>query len=239
MTLSLLCLGVGNGSSHAFKGEPSTSFALMRDDAPLLLVDAGGGVIGACLDHLGLLPHRIYITHNHADHAAELPILLANMQSWGRKAAVYGHSTVLEYLKIHRMHGSTGPYPVDEVADWIGADEKNHIDLGEGFSLQLHQGQHRYLCYGFVLIHEGRPILGYTGDSAYDEAHYSAVTAAPVAVVDGREIAGNEHAGFDDIESFAARVPDCSIYVVHYGQSDHQFSATNVQLLKPGMRISL
>lgn len=45
MTLELICLGTGHGTTHAFEGQPSSSFAVLLDGEPWLLVDCGTGVI--------------------------------------------------------------------------------------------------------------------------------------------------------------------------------------------------
>jgi len=47
---------------------------LMYKGIPLLWIDTG---FGAVLQYKRL-PRIIYITHNHADHAAELPVILSS-----------------------------------------------------------------------------------------------------------------------------------------------------------------
>lgn len=56
----------------------------MTDDEPILLVDIGFGVVREYLQAFARIPQTILITHNHSDHAAELPAILAAKQAEGR-----------------------------------------------------------------------------------------------------------------------------------------------------------
>ncbi|CAK0811884.1 unnamed protein product [Prorocentrum cordatum] len=71
------CLGAGAGVTHVYHGEPSSAWALEYRGRPLLLADVGAGVTSSALRQLGQLPSTILVSHNHTDHAGELPVVLA------------------------------------------------------------------------------------------------------------------------------------------------------------------
>jgi ribonuclease BN (tRNA processing enzyme) len=243
MHLDLICLGVGKGSSHVVNGETSSAFCLRRDGAPWLLVDCGLGVLRACLAMLGVFPPRIFITHNHTDHAGDLPTAINYYAPH-----IYGHADVLEFVRLHRLHdGPITHRRLIEAAVWTAADADGALDLGDGFTMQLRRSSHEYTCYGFVLRYDGTPLLGYSADSAFDEAHYAAITAAPLAIVDGRESGGAQHATFAEIDAYAARVPETTLRVIHHGEAayhddaepPYHFHAPNVRLLAVGACLPL
>lgn len=67
--LSLRFLGVGSAQASALG---SSSAVLERDGAPVLLVDAGIGVLDRYFDVYGALPQAAFITHTHLDHIGDL-----------------------------------------------------------------------------------------------------------------------------------------------------------------------
>ncbi len=77
MFIDLICLGVGAGKSMVYEGQCSSAFILRVNLQPVLLLDIGFGVVRQCLALAHCIPRHIYVTHNHGDHAAELPICAA------------------------------------------------------------------------------------------------------------------------------------------------------------------
>lgn len=75
--IDMICLGVGAGKSMVYEGHCSSSFVLRIDREPVLLLDIGFGVVRQCRALVQSIPKCIYVTHNHGDHAAELPICVA------------------------------------------------------------------------------------------------------------------------------------------------------------------
>ncbi len=240
--LDLVCLGVGKGASYVLRGLPSTGFALRVDGRPELLIDCGAGVALSYLRRVGgMFPPRIFISHNHHDHAGDLPVVLSSLV--GTRPAVLGDGDVLEIIREHRLHDAaqTRQALIEEV-EWVAADGQGRIALDtilSGLSLQLFRSRHFYPCYGFILERGCEDLLGYTADSGFDEEVFKRVTRAPIAIVDGREQGNADHASFEEIEAFAGRMPACSIGVVHYEETTFGFAAPNVRLLEPGDVIPL
>jgi len=242
MKIDLVCLGIGKGATYVMKGKPSSAFAIRVDEKPTLLVDCGAGVVLSCLKNLnGAIPDAIYITHNHMDHTGDLPIAIdAIREQNGTKPRILGHSSVLSLVKKHRLHELTATgKSLKEIADWIEPDSSNVIVVEDDLIVRLFQSVHSYTCYGFMLEKSDRAILGYSADSAFDEDIYAKIAQAPVAIVDGRETGNHDHASFREIETFGKHIPNCSIRVIHYEQTQYVFSVPNVKLLQEGEVIQL
>ncbi len=83
--VSLMCLGIGTGSSYTMRAITSTGFALLVDGAPYLLIDCGLGIALACQKHFGYTrvgahhaqPRRPYWRPTHGDvlHAEATALL--------------------------------------------------------------------------------------------------------------------------------------------------------------------
>ena len=79
--LSLRFLGVGSAQASALG---SSSAVLERDGAPVLLVDAGIGVLDRYFDVYGALPLAAFITHTHLDHIGDLEVLREAQRAYER-----------------------------------------------------------------------------------------------------------------------------------------------------------
>lgn len=237
--IDLVCLGVGKGSSHALRGMPSTAFALRVDGRPELLIDCGAGVGLSYRRHLGeSFPRRVYISHNHADHAADLPPVVGRILP--RQPVVLCHGEVCEILREHRFHDAPAAQRAAvEAIVWAEPDGAGKIDLPDGLSLHLFRSAHSYACYGFMLRRGGLDLLGYPADCGFDEAIFRRATRAPIAVLDGRDDGNADHASLRQIDEFAREVPGCAIRVVHYEQTSYRFTAPNVRLLAEGEVVAL
>ncbi len=237
MTLELICLGTGHGTTHAFEGQPSTSFAALLDGEPWLLVDCGTGVIYSALTHVGRLPATVFITHNHLDHTGELPYLAKALEARPR---VLAHRDVIHLLQTVRLHDS--PHDQQRMIaqiDWVAADDQQQIALEGGWRFDLHPAQHGYTCYGFVLSRGGQPLFSYSADSGYDSAHYEFLSQAPIMIVDARADGGKYHASFKEVDDFAQAYPQHTLRVVHHGGAQHTFHAPNITLWQTGDRLTI
>lgn len=235
-TLTLCCLGTGRGATAVYEGGCSSAFAVLVDGQARLLVDIGFGVVRACCEWLGGVPDNILVTHNHSDHAAELPAVLAAESAAGRRLAVIAGARVAPRLRQHRLHEleSTGR-PVTNFCDLLVVEDG--IALGDGLRLALLPGRHSEPSYGFLLYREDAPLLGFSGDSGFDRELYERLFRASTVVLDAREIASAEHAGFDEVSAFAVTRPNRRVFVSGYGPPAE--APTVPAPLLPGMRLSL
>lgn len=214
----LVPLGTGKGATSVYDGDPSSAFAIMVGGKCRLLVDAGLGVVRQCLKYCGAVPDKIYISHNHTDHAGDLPVLLIVERTAGRKINVVSAPEVESRLRSHRIDElySTGK-TADEIATWTAAPEGQMTPLDALFSIVTHRGRHSETSYGFVLYRGDRPILGFSADSGYDAVLYQKLSVAPTLVLDGRTASSKEHASFDEILHAKRGLSDARVFVTGYG----------------------
>ncbi|MEO1439860.1 MAG: hypothetical protein AAFV33_05610 [Chloroflexota bacterium] len=146
--IEAVCLGVGKGASYVMKGITSTAFTVLIDDAPLFQVDMGGGVARACQQILGRIPNRIYVSHNHSDHAGDLAVVIHLIDN----PCIMAHPTVIENIKQHRLHDApaTQQRSIEKIT-WIEPDAADQIQIDALHRLTLTRSQHVYTTYGFVL----------------------------------------------------------------------------------------
>jgi hypothetical protein len=218
MTVDLLPLGTGKGATAVYDGDPSTSFVIRVNREPVLLVDVGIGATRRCIELAGKLPRTIYVSHNHTDHAGELPVVVVVEATAGRPLTVVAAPKVLDTLITHRIDElySTGKR-AEELATWRMATEGEAVDVGHGLALTTVKSQHSEASFGFTLTYAGRQILGWTSDSGINEVLYEKLSAADHMVVDARTRGSKEHASFSEVEIFLSRHPGVDLWVTGYG----------------------
>lgn len=236
MELSVCCLGTGRGATAVWEGEPSSAVALLFDGRPVLLVDVGFGVVRACRHWLGTVPDTILITHNHSDHAAELPVVLPLAAAAGRRPRVIAAPAVVERLQRHRLHElrSTGR-PLADFCELVAAD--GPVTLAEGLTITLLRARHSEPSCGFMLWDGDRPLLAYGGDSAFSTAYYARLFEAPTVILDARATGNAEHAGFGAVAAYIAAYPDTVVRITGYGTRAQ--APAGLAAFAPGDRLSL
>lgn len=184
--LEFVVAGCGAGDTAVYNGAASSCFLLRRrrgagaGNAPLLVVDLGFGARRAIAALCGgpfPADAPIYISHNHSDHAAELPVVVA-VESKRRRSCdpplvVLAEEGVAERLRTHRLHElrSTGAR-LDALVDVRGMAAGEGARHGDGpvhplpplnadlaarlfppwqLGLTLVRSKHAERCYGFVL----------------------------------------------------------------------------------------
>jgi ribonuclease BN (tRNA processing enzyme) len=245
MFIDLICLGVGAGQSMVYQGHCSSAFVVRVNRQPVLLIDIGFGVVRQCLAQVQSIPRYIYITHNHGDHAAELPICAAvekhvtvvaqvsDRCSVNGVDARYFKEQVAEQLQTHRMSEMVGA-PID--VTWHKCQAGVRSEVSRELSITVHHAQHSQVCYGCVLYYQGQPLVALSGDSGYSESLYRALQHAPLVFIDGRARASPDHASYDQIRQFIAQHWPSradSVWIYHHDEhvTEH---VTGLQLVRPG-----
>ncbi|GFR47176.1 hypothetical protein Agub_g8869 [Astrephomene gubernaculifera] len=253
-SLEIVVLGTGAGTTHAFSGEPSSSFVVLKGGKPVLWCDVGYGTTYACMQHVGELPKHIYVSHNHGDHAGELPVVLAVEKKAAAAAGLdppylYCHPDVMAEVRQHRLRElrSTGE-PQELFSTFRETLPGCTTFIGDtGLAVRPCLSRHSETCYGFVLYdEEGEPVLGWTADSGYDEELYGDVAEAAVLLLDARAEGSQEHAGFHELPRIAA-LPYMSgktVYITGYGRQDEApgrevVEGLGMRVAQPGLRIRL
>lgn len=236
-TITLIPLGTGKGATAVYEGEPSSSFVVKVNGECRLWVDTGLGVSPHAIKVCGSVPKNTFISHNHSDHAGELPVLLIVELTAMRKLRVISGPEVNERLVTHRIAElySTG-FKADQIADWVVAPEGEKVKVDDDLSLVSYKGKHSEVSYGFVLFFRNSPILGFSGDSGFDRAFYQKLAMAPTLVLDARKGATAEHAGFDEVYAFEKTIKG-RVFVGHYGKASE--APTQSTRLVPGQAIEL
>ena len=236
--ISLLVLGVSGGAGHVYGGNCSSSFLILKNGMPIVLVDLGLGVIRA-LEHYGYsLPDTIVITHNHTDHAGELPVVLRVEETKGRRLSIIAAASVSKRLQQHRMAEHAELYLPSELASWISPEPEVEIPLLDDLCITFHATQHSELCFGFVISrsngHEKTPLIGYTADSGYLPSLYDEVSRCIVSVFDARVKSSKWHAGMEEIEPYLQP----HSYILGHGIDIHEIPEHS-RMMRPGQLIHI
>ncbi|MDG6778107.1 MBL fold metallo-hydrolase [Thiomicrorhabdus sp. zzn3] len=236
MKYELVVLGCGSGASSIYDGLVSSSFMLLRENEPFCLVDLGLCVGKQVLSYFGHFPEHILITHNHSDHAAELPVVLRVEQAQGRKLTVLAQEEVAHRLKTHRLAEHLSLMSAEELASWKTASSGEAIAVDDQVAVTFFEGVHSEFSCGFLLSIDGQPRLAYTGDSKLDEALYSQLDSAGVFIIDSRPKANAWHASFDEVKPWLK----AGRYILGHGLDMTHVRVQKKQgwpLLLPGDRI--
>lgn len=234
--ISTLVLGGGAGVSHTYSGIPSTSLVLEYSRQPMLMIDVGFGSTLRCINEFGYIPKFIFITHNHSDHAAELPVILANELARGRKITVIAEKGVASVLRKHRLAELySSNRTAYDYASWIELEENSPRDVKKlGLSLTAIKAKHSEPCFGLVARWRAQKIFAYSGDSGYEPCHYQKLKGAESIFIDARAVGSKEHASIDDVKAWTKSSGETSVFITGHGLPSHE---CHTNLVTPGQRI--
>jgi ribonuclease BN (tRNA processing enzyme) len=144
--------------------EPCSGFLLQAGGANVL-VDVGGGVLGALQHYIRLEDlHAVWISHLHADHFGDMPLLyyaFAFAEKPMRKIPILGPagwaSRVEAFVKSHVDHHMSNFFQVIELKD------RGIAEIGE-LKIQARAVEHAVPAFGLTARFGDRR-LAYTGDS--------------------------------------------------------------------------
>lgn len=199
----LVVIGSGAGASYIYDGLSSSSFMLLKESEPFCLIDLGLGVGRQVVERFGQFPRNIVITHNHSDHAGDLPVVLRVELAKENKCKVIAAEEVAERLKQFRIAEHLEQMHADALADWIGLAQNEKTDIGFGLTIEFYLGVHSELSYGFIIRDEnGHACLSYTGDSKFEQALYERLSEAHVFIMDARHKTNPWHANFKEVSDW-------------------------------------
>ncbi|WP_241235073.1 MBL fold metallo-hydrolase [Amphritea opalescens] len=232
--IGLRILGVAGGAGHIYHGRCSSSFLILKDDHPICLIDLGLGVTCRLKDYGYTLPDTLVITHNHTDHAGELPVVLRVESAQQRQLNIVAAAPVAERLKRYRMAEHAELFQPEELANWIAPAPETTTPLVDDLDITFHAAQHSELCFGFVISREGIPLIGYTADSGCFAPLYEALADCRVAIYDARPAGSRWHAGLDEVAPYL----NDQAYIIGH-DLDEQNIPDDSRLLRPGQYIHL
>ncbi|MCK9540064.1 MBL fold metallo-hydrolase [Dokdonella sp.] len=122
MSLTLRFLGVGSAQAPELG---SASGALEQDGEPRLMIDCGAEALSAWLEHYGVPPPAIFLTHTHMDHVAGLERLFYRLYF---DPALRGHTRLY-------AHAALVPLLQSRVADYPGVLAEGGANFWDAFRL--------------------------------------------------------------------------------------------------------
>lgn len=255
MSVQITFIGAGRGDDSIYTGSICASFVLSVNGVPLLLVDTGFKVTKEVMNIFGRIPDNIFISHNHSDHAAELPFILSKEISNGRKLNVYSSlNTVKNALITHRMAELNSTYlPYNHWANWIGLPENKKLLFFQidkyNLYIELLPSKHSEHCCGFILYQGSHafnfPILSWSADSAFNRDFYDKLAVSPIVILDGRKNGSGEHASFNQILEWYKTFPDNQkprLIITGYGdphEKDQMLAQYGINFAFPGALYTL
>lgn len=215
----LRILGTGAGASYVYDGLTSSSFMLLQDGEPFCLIDLGLGVGRKVVEDYQAFPNTIVITHNHSDHAGDLPVVLRVELARANKCHVIAAKPVAERLQQHRVAEHNEQLAPIELADWSAVESGEIENIGHGLTIEFFPGIHSELSFGFVISDQhGRKRLSYTGDSRFETNLYQSLAQADVFIMDARPQANPWHADFSQVEAWVTE----QTYIIGHGLAEKE-----------------
>ena len=238
IAFELIVLGSGAGASYLYDHLPSSSFMLLADQQPFCLVDLGFGVTHQVLQRFKSFPEQCIITHNHSDHAGELPVVARVELALGHKLQVFAEQEISERLKRHRLAEHADQLTPEEIIDWVNPPIATRTPLAYGLEISFYPGKHSEKSCGFILYKDDKPIFSYSADSQLEEAFYTILNQADTFIIDARPMPNAWHANFDQIRPWLKN----NRYILGHGIDPKNRNATEhtgLPLLFSGDRLSL
>jgi len=215
----LVVVGSGAGASYIYDGLTSSSFMLLCDGEPFCLVDLGLGVGRKVIEFFGQFPKNIVITHNHSDHAGDLPVVLRVELAKQKKSKVFAAEPVVARLKQARVAEHLEQMSAEALSDWVGLNPTEKAEIGHGLTIEFYQGVHSELSFGFMIRdQDNQARLSYTGDSQFVEDLYQTLSVANVFIMDARPKHNAWHASFDQVQDWLKS----GAYILGHGLSKEQ-----------------
>lgn len=179
---------LGSGTIHPNPHRLCSATLLENVNGEMILVDCGPGTfLRFAQFDLDLLQVRhIFITHFHPDHISDLiPILFAirNLPATGDSAPIniWGPPGIRRFVDLM----------VEAYGDWLSAEKSGYrvFDLKESealidsFKVSVRKVPHNDESVGYRFEIENF-VVGFSGDSEYDEAIVELISGADLAVVE-------------------------------------------------------
>jgi ribonuclease Z len=150
--LSVFFAGTAGSAPSARRGLPAL---LVRRGGDRILFDCGEGTQRQLVRSVGLAdPHRIFITHLHADHWLGLPGMLKSFELRDRERplTLYGPRGTVALMKAMRIvYGRLSfPFEVIEL-------EPGDAVAGDDYAIHPFTVEHRLPAFGYALVEDPRP----------------------------------------------------------------------------------
>lgn len=254
MAVALTVIGCSSGQPQAGM---ATSGYVLKEGESLSLIDCGGGVTSSFLSH-GFDPFkldRIFISHTHADHCCELPLMiqLLHVLSTGRILDIFVPDEYVRPLmaQLNAMYLFPQHLRVEPLIHGYG-DGFGY--LGDSFRLVAHANTHleksaaiieqydipnRMQCHSFRIETDSGALL-YSADLGSLNDIIDLIPGLTAAIVESTHI---------DLARFFALAREhrqCRFVLTHLGEADEvtrlrgritESGQENIELAVPGLSI--
>lgn len=159
---------LGCSGSVTGPDSPASGYLITADDAPPLVIDFGGGVLGSLQRHADPGSVHVLLSHLHADHCLDMPGLFV----WRRyhpsppkgKGLLYGPSDTWS-----RLAAASSPFG-GEVDDFSDIFDVRHLVDGQeiafdSLTVMPRLVAHPTEAYGMRITHSSGAVLTYSGDT--------------------------------------------------------------------------
>lgn len=218
--IELLCLGTGDAESAIYENIASTSFALLLDGYPVLLVGAGPGSLRAVSHYAHLVPECILLFNASLEQVNEISALVLTETNARRHIRIFAPrdvcSFIAELLRLQLVGHDIPPECVSLISLPVGAagGEVESYSLVHDFSVMLHPaatsattaqrgapgGCSALLCY------RDHPLVAFTGPAPFEASLFSKLCQASFVVVWAAQQASARRASIYDIAAFSDKV---------------------------------
>lgn len=163
---------LGCSGSVTGPDSPASGYLISAENSPPVVLDFGGGVLGALQRYADPADAVVLLSHLHADHCLDLPGLLV----WRRyhptpppgRALVYGPPATA--LRIGQASAEVGG-EVDDISDVVDVrewDDGHAVVLG-GLTVLPRRVYHPPVSYGFRMTDQSGAVLACSGDTGMCE----------------------------------------------------------------------
>lgn len=234
-------LGVGNASAIEL-GE--SSVVLLRDGAPILLVDCGPQVPARYQARFGAPPPALYVTHTHMDHVGGFERLFVS--HWFDPARRGRMPVFVAAPVLPLLHERVGNHPNALAEGGVNFWEAFHVvPVGSGFWLgdlwfDLFPVRHHAVNAAFALALRGSFV--YTGDTRPIPEMLATYAADGERVFHDCALRGNpSHTGVEDLEREYPEALRQRMVLYHVESADTaaQLRARGYDVAEPGQRFDL
>lgn len=217
--IELLCLGTGDAESALYDNIASTSFALLLDGYPVLLVGAGPGSLRAVTHYAHLVPECILLFNASLEQVNEISTLVLTESTARRHIRIFAPrevcTVVAELLRLQLLGHDISPENVSLISLPMGAagSEVESYSLVHDFSIMLHPAaaasqstQREPVGCSALLCYRDHPLVAFSGPTTFDASLFSKLCQASFVVVWASQHATARRASIYDIAAFSDKV---------------------------------
>jgi hypothetical protein len=218
--IELLCLGTGDAESALYENIAATSFALLLDGYPVLLVGAGPGSLRAVSHYAHLVPECILLFNASLEQVNEISALVLTETTARRHIRIFAPrdvcSFIAELLRLQLVGHDIPPECVSLISLPVGAagGEVESYSLVHDFSVMLHpaatapttsQRGAPGACSA-LLCYRDHPLVAFSGPAPFEASLFSKLCQASFVVVWAAQQASARRASIYDIAAFSDKV---------------------------------